>query len=75
MATGKLENLFPPGNNGTAQGVGMINGHDGNKYVFQTPGDNNGQALRENCDISFNVVNGRFIDSVSQSADNPLGEA
>lgn len=74
MATGKLTQLFPPGNTGTAQGVGMIDGDDGNKYVFQTPGDNNGKALVEGS-ISFNVVNGRFIDSVTQETSGPIGEA
>lgn len=52
----------------------MIDGHDGKKYVFQTPDDNNGQELVLG-PISFNVVNGRFVDSVSQTSDNPLGEA
>ena len=66
MATGDLKELFPPGNKGTSQGVGMIDGHDGNKYVFQTPGDNGGKELVVGSTISFNVVNGRFIDSVTQ---------
>ncbi|NCP46485.1 MAG: hypothetical protein COW67_05255 [Flavobacteriales bacterium CG18_big_fil_WC_8_21_14_2_50_32_9] len=74
MATGDLKQLYPPGNKGTTQGVGMIDGHDGNKYVFQTPNDNGGKELVLGS-ISFNIVNGRFIDSVTQSADNPLGEA
>ncbi|HEY9081861.1 MAG TPA: hypothetical protein VIN73_00890 [Vicingaceae bacterium] len=74
MATGDLKELFPPGNKGTSQGVGMIDGHDGKKYVFQTPNDNSGQELVLG-PISFNVVNGRFIDSVTQTSDNPLGEA
>ncbi|KJS05829.1 MAG: hypothetical protein VR77_07170 [Flavobacteriales bacterium BRH_c54] len=57
MATGDLKELFPPGNKGTSQGVGMIDGHDGKKYVFQTPNDNSGQELVLG-PISFNVVNG-----------------
>lgn len=74
MATGDLKELFPPGNKGTSQGVGMIDGHDGNKYVFQTPNDNGGKELVLG-PISFNVINGRFIDSVTQETSGPIGEA
>ena len=75
MATGDLKDIFPPGNKGTSQGVGMIDGHDGKKYVFQTPNDNGGKELVVGSTISFTIVNGRHIEGVSQSADNPLGEA
>lgn len=74
-ATGNLKNIFPPGNNGSTRGVGMIDGHDGNKYVFRTPGDNGGKELIIDATISFNVVNRRLIDSVTQETRNPIGEA
>ncbi|MGE0560787.1 MAG: hypothetical protein AB7O47_03140 [Flavobacteriales bacterium] len=64
--TGDLKNLFPPGNTGLIQGVGMIDGHDGNSYVFQTPQDNSGKELSIG-KISFTLSeNGRHIESVSQ---------
>jgi hypothetical protein len=72
MGYGNLDNLFPPGNNGTSHGVGMITGNDGKHYVFQTPSDNDGQVLTLG-PISFVVTNGRHIDSVSQSSDGSTG--
>ncbi|MEX2341181.1 MAG: hypothetical protein WD605_02570 [Candidatus Paceibacterota bacterium] len=68
-ATGELKNMFPPGNNGTVRGVGMIDGHDGNKYVFQTPRDNGGQELKEGDEVFFEPGNGRTAHSVAQTAD------
>lgn len=73
MADGNLDNLFPPGNNGTAHGVGMITGNDGSSYVFQTPRDNNNSQLSLG-PISYQLdASGKHIESVSQTTDNPLG--
>jgi CspA family cold shock protein len=74
-ATGDLTNIFPPGNKGTARGVGMIDGHDGNKYVFRTPGDNDGKELKEGDEVFFEPGNGRKVHSVTQESDSPIGEA
>ena len=64
--TGDLKNLFPPGNTGLTQGVGMIDGHDGKKYVFQTPQDNANQSLTIGT-ITFTLSeNGKHIESVTQ---------
>lgn len=75
MAKGDLKDVFPPGNNGTSNGVGIIVGEDGNQYVFQTPRDNNNQVLTVNSPIYFTLVNGKHVESVSQDSSNPIGEA
>ncbi|PCJ24589.1 MAG: hypothetical protein COA97_09410 [Flavobacteriales bacterium] len=70
---GDLKNLYPPGNNGTSRGVGMIDGDDGKNYVFQTPTDNNNHELALGS-ISFTLSeNGKHIESVSQTSDDLLG--
>ena len=58
-ATGDLKNVYPPGNKGTAYGVGIIAGDDGNIYVFQTPQDNGGMALEIGNKIFFELDNGQ----------------
>lgn len=63
---GVLDELYPPGSTGVVNGVGMITGNDGKKYIFQTPGDNNNQPLTKGVAITFTVTNGRHIESVSQ---------
>jgi cold shock CspA family protein len=72
---GVLKNMFPPGNKGTSQGVGMIDGHDGNKYVFHIPGGNGGTELTEGDEVFFELGNGRKVHSVTQESSNPIGEA
>ncbi len=51
----------------------MIDGDDGNSYVFQTPDNNNGKVLTCPGRITFTVVNGRHIDSVTQDVEAPPG--
>lgn len=75
MADGNLDELFPPGNKGTSQGVGMITGSNGDHYVFQTPKDNNGKALTIGQKIYFDVVNGGHIENVRQESSGPIGDA
>lgn len=73
MANGNIKNLFPPGNDGKQQGVGMIDGDDGNSFVFQTPRDNNNQALVVGpCSYELDP-NGKHIESVSQTTSGPIG--
>ena len=61
---GTIKDLFPPGNNGQIQGVGIIDGDDGNHYVFKTPEDNNGASLTEGQLVTFDVTNGRHATNV-----------
>lgn len=74
-ATGTLKNIFPPGNKGAVRGVGMIDGHDGNKYIIQTPVDNGGQELNEGDEVSFELGNGRTVRSITQESSGLIGQA
>ena len=65
---GKGTNLFPPMNDGKINGVGMIDGDDGNNYVFKTPGDNNGETLTEGSIIYFDLDDKGNISSVSNDS-------
>lgn len=72
---GTVKNLFPPHNNGTSRGAGMIDGDTGSNLVFQTPGDNNSQTLSEGQTITYEVDSHGNITSVSAgTSDDPLGQ-
>lgn len=74
-ATGDLKNMFPPGNNGTSKGVGVVVGEDGTRYVFQTPRDNNGEVLLEGQTVEFTLNKNRHITNLTAYTDAPIGEA
>ncbi len=71
--TGNGTNLFPPMNDGSANGVGMIDGHDGNKYIFQTPegvrSASDGSGLDMSGVVYFDVLHGNTAHNVSH--ENP----
>ncbi len=62
---GTVTNLYPPTNNGTSRGAGMIDGDTGDNLVFQTPGDNNNQVLAVGQSISYETDSHGNITSVS----------
>jgi len=64
-AIGILNNLHPPGNNGTTRGVGVIVTEDGTQYKFQTPQDNNGAVLKVGRTISFDLNESGKISNVN----------
>ena len=65
-ATGNIKDIHPPTNDGTRNGVGFIDGDDGNTYVFHTPRDNSGKVLAEGDLVFFTLSeNGKRIESVS----------
>jgi hypothetical protein len=68
---GTVKDMFPPHNDGTRTGAGMIDGETGDNLVFQTPGDNNGQVLAVGQAISYEVNAQGNITSVS--ADGTIG--
>ena len=39
MATGKIKDLFPEGNDGSQEGAGTVTETNGGDYVFFTPDD------------------------------------
>jgi len=65
--TGSIKNMFPPTNNGTKRGAGMIDGGDSPDKVFQTPGDNNGMILSVGQTVTFEVDEHGNITSITQS--------
>ena len=66
-ADGIIKDMYPPTNDGTHNGAGMIEGDDGSSYVFQIPGDNNGELLNASDAIFYTLSDdGQHIASVSQ---------
>ena len=70
MSTGKIKDLFPPGNNGQRAGSGAIEEYiggvpQGKPYVrFNTPKDNNNSILKIDADVTFNKT-GQTADGVT----------
>ena len=64
-ATGNLDDLFPPGNNGSSHGVGFIEGDTSGKgrqfFVFKTTGDH---FFEEGDPVTFDIAHGRVATNV-----------
>ena len=54
---GVVVNLFPPGNDGSKRGAGIVRENDGTnngaEFVFQTPQDVSETPLKENTKVTF----------------------
>lgn len=74
MARGQVISLFPPGNNGSAPGAGMIAPRNASGaltgppyHVFQTPTDIvSGQVLWEGLDVSYTQGTGNQATAVQR---------
>lgn len=71
MATGKIKDLYPPGNNGSRNGAGQIT-LDGtsDNYVFQTPDDIDQASvpISAGTPVTFDIGNGKQAGNVKQVA-------
>jgi len=70
MATGKIKDLYPPGNNGKEQGAGRIT-LDGtsDNYVFQTPDDIDQASVPVSAGtpVTFDIGNGKQAGNVKKA--------
>ena len=73
MATGKIKQLYPPGNQGDRHGAGQITEDGTNKkYTFQTPGDIDpaGVPYSAGTPVTFDI-NGNQIGNVKKTTPAP----
>ena len=60
---GKLQNYNPIENDGTTPGLGKIK-VNGKFYYFQTPLDNYGQAIADQPQVQFNILDNQMVTNV-----------
>lgn len=73
-ARGRIQSLFPPGNDGSQPGAGLINPRNASGgltappyHVFQTPSDVvSGQVLFEGLDVTYTQGTGNQATSIQR---------